>query len=313
MRGWVPILALTLAGCASRGTVPPTAPERSAPELTGTPFFAQDAYQCGPAALATVLGASGAETAPEALVSEVYIPERKGSLQAEMVGAARKRERVPVKLPAGLNAFEVLAEAVGAGHPVLVMQNIGLRILPAWHYAVVIGIDADARQVILRSGTERRLVMPFDAFAKSWAASDTWGVTLHEAGAPPPWAALDDWMQTVAVWSRTQPEAAAVASEAATRQWPDHPAPWLAAGNARHGADDIAGSVEAFRQAQALRSSVGGAHNLAVILASSGCVDAANDALNAVDASQANHPAMLSARERVQRLSTQVAAGECPF
>lgn len=307
------MLALTTAACATRGPSPPTAPEQSASELINTPFFPQDAYQCGPAALATLLGASGIDVGPDALVSEVYVPARKGSLQAEMVGAARKRERVPVQLPTGPDAFKALVTAVQAESPVLVMQNIGLKILPAWHYAVVIGVDVGSQQVVLRSGTERRQQMAFKDFAKSWAASDTWGVTLHDANTPPPWAALEDWMQTVAVWSRTSPEAAAVAAEAAVLRWPDHPAPWLAAGNARYGAEDVAGAVDAFRHAQALRPSVGGAHNLAVILASSGCFDAANEALQAVDGSQANHPAMLTARDRVRRLSTQVAASACPF
>lgn len=307
------LLALTTAGCATRGPAPPVAPAQSAAEISRTPFFPQDAYQCGPAALATLLGASGVEVAPKALVSEVYIPARKGSLQAEMLGAARKRGRVPVQLPTGPGAFEALAEALRADQPVLVMQNIGLKMLPAWHYAVVVGVDTSSQNVTLRSGTEPRLRTPFKAFAKSWAASDTWGVTLHPPDAPPPWAALEDWMQTVAVWSRTAPAAAAVAAEAATRRWPDHPAPWLAAGNARYADEDVAGAVQAFRHAQALRPSVGGAHNLAIILASNGCFDAADDALQAVDAAQARHPAMLSARDRVRSLSTQVAARDCPF
>lgn len=263
--------------------------------------------------MATLLGASDVAVTPDELISEVYVPARQGSLQAEMLGAARKRERVPVQLPKGANAFQALTESINAGHPVLVMQNIGFRIRPAWHYAVAIGVDVEADTVTLRSGTESREQMSLAAFAKSWAASDTWGVTLHAPDAPPPWAGLEDWMQTVAVWSRTAPEASKVAAVAAAERWPEHPAPWLALGNARHAADDIGGSIEAFRKAQSLRPSVGGAHNLAVILAANGCMAEALQALAAVDAAQATHPAMLTARERIQTLSTQVAARDCPF
>ena len=43
------------------------------------------------AALATVLNYSAATTTPEDLAHEVYIPGRKGSLQIEMLAAARNR------------------------------------------------------------------------------------------------------------------------------------------------------------------------------------------------------------------------------
>src|SRR5207237_9306004 len=78
---------LVRSGCASlwpqtaelREALPQGLPEHV--ELTQVPFFPQDEYQCGPAALATVLASSGVKVTPEELVAQVYIPERKGSLQ----------------------------------------------------------------------------------------------------------------------------------------------------------------------------------------------------------------------------------------
>src|SRR5690606_15890104 len=58
--------------------------------LDNVPFFAQDEYQCGPAALATVLVADGVEVTPEELVDQVYVPARQGSLQIEMLAAPRR-------------------------------------------------------------------------------------------------------------------------------------------------------------------------------------------------------------------------------
>ena len=89
--------ALVLAGCASRGPQLPPVTVAGLPasvELDSTPFFPQQDYQCGPAALATVLVASGAQVSPDELVAEVYLPGRKGSLQAELIAAARARGRV---------------------------------------------------------------------------------------------------------------------------------------------------------------------------------------------------------------------------
>ncbi|MGD8236773.1 MAG: hypothetical protein PVJ65_11540, partial [Chromatiales bacterium] len=70
-------------------------------QLADTPFFPQQAYQCGPAALATVLNANGVSISPEQLVPQVYLPERRGSLQVEMIAAARRYDQVPVVIEPG--------------------------------------------------------------------------------------------------------------------------------------------------------------------------------------------------------------------
>ena len=53
-------------------------------ELTTVPFFPQEEYQCGPAALATVLTWTGVNVTPAELAPQVYLPERQGSLQLEI-------------------------------------------------------------------------------------------------------------------------------------------------------------------------------------------------------------------------------------
>ena len=60
-------------------------------ELSDTPFFPQEEYQCGPAALATVLNAAGVGLAPNDLVDQVYLSTQHGSLQVELLAATRKR------------------------------------------------------------------------------------------------------------------------------------------------------------------------------------------------------------------------------
>ena len=58
-------------------------------ELDSAPFFPQKDYQCGPASLATVMAYSGISVTPDDLVSKVYLPNRGGSLQVEMLAAPR--------------------------------------------------------------------------------------------------------------------------------------------------------------------------------------------------------------------------------
>ena len=128
---------------AARPDAPPVAGE-----LTRVPFFPQERYQCGPAALATVLAAADVPVTAEELVPRVYLPVRRGSLQTEMIAATRQYDRVPYVLDPTLDA---IAGEIQAGRPVLVLQNLGLRSLPRWHYSVVVGVDARRRELILRS------------------------------------------------------------------------------------------------------------------------------------------------------------------
>ena len=73
-------------------------------ELRGTPFFPQEDYQCGPAALATVLRAGGAGGDAESLQPQVYLPARAGSLQRALHRRHRaglERDPDPVRVGAG--------------------------------------------------------------------------------------------------------------------------------------------------------------------------------------------------------------------
>ena len=156
------IFALGLAGCATpqlQALIVAGLPQRA--ELDAVPFHAQADFQCGPAALAMALGAAGKPIEPEALRPQVYLPGRQGSLQVDMLAAARRNGFVAVELKSSLS--DLLAE-IAAGSPVVVLQNLALDWYPVWHYAVAIGYDLDANSITLRSGTERRNEMPLRGF-----------------------------------------------------------------------------------------------------------------------------------------------------
>jgi len=178
------VCLLILSGCAStpqsrqiRANGPGSLP--SAVELSDTPFFPQTQYQCGPAALATLLQNHGVETTPEELSRQVYIPERKGSLQIEMTVATRRHKMLPYQLaPRLIDLFTEIA----AGNPVLVLQNLGLEWYPQWHYAVVVGYDTNSDEVILRSGTTKRWLTPFEVFERTWKRADFWALVIVPVG-----------------------------------------------------------------------------------------------------------------------------------
>jgi len=196
-------------------------------ELTQVPFFPQRDYECGPAALAEMLTHSGVSRSPDDLVAAVYLPERQGSLQPEMIAAARKHGRLVYPLE---TAEEIQAQ-LRHGLPVLVFQNLGLPRYPRWHYAVVVGW-IPGRQVVLRSGTTQRLIQNEATFLRTWEWGGRWAQVILPPDRLP--AAPNPERYLSAVWSLEsvgQRAAARSAYAAAARQWPDQELPWLAWSN----------------------------------------------------------------------------------
>jgi hypothetical protein len=239
-----------LTGCATPQVAallarPVTAlPERV--ELTRVPFFPQEAYQCGPAALATALVHAGSETTPDALVPLVYLPVREGSLQAEMLAAARRHGRVAYRLAPRLE--DVLREA-SDGTPVIVLQNLALDLVPRWHYAVVVGYDLPREEIILRSGTTSRAVMKLGTFERTWARGEHWAMLALAPERLPATASEDRYVAAVAALERVAPGAARRAYVTAIERWPGSLAARIGQGNAAYALRDLAGAEAAYREA----------------------------------------------------------------
>jgi tetratricopeptide (TPR) repeat protein len=242
--------SLLVAGCATPQVAallaqPPAAlPVRA--ELAAVPFYPQDDYQCGPAALATALVHGGASVTPEALVPQVYLPARKGSLQPEMVAAARRNGLTAYVLAPRLSD---LLEEVAAGHPVIVLQDLSLGLAPTWHYAVVVGYDLPREEIILRSGTTRRLTTTLSAFERTWARGDHWAMLTLRPDTLPVTAREDRYVASAAALERVAPAAAQRAYSAALTRWPDNLTAHLGLGNTAYTQHDLAAAERAYREA----------------------------------------------------------------
>jgi hypothetical protein len=143
-------LSVMLTGCSLSGSgyLSQVAERPSKAMVVDVPFFAQEELQCGPAALAMVLNWSGVDLQPSDLSAEVYTPGLEGSLQSSLIGSARRHGRVAYTI----TGIESLMAEISAGHPVIVLVNLGFSWFPQWHYAVVIGYDQGKEEVILHSG-----------------------------------------------------------------------------------------------------------------------------------------------------------------
>ena len=268
------VCALALGGCAA--LFPQTAALRDSPpqltervELSETPFFAQDEYQCGPAVLATALVHAGVEVTPEALVAQVYVPARRGSLQGEMLAAARRHGLVSYVLAPRL---EDLLREIAAGHPVIVLQDLGIGPWERWHYAVAIGYDLGAGELILRSGETRRQVLPLAINEYVWRKSGYWAMVALAPARIAATAEEGRWLAALAALERVGPPGAArTAYERFLERWPDNVGAAIGLANAHYALGDLPRAEAALRGALARdAASVPALNNLAQVLSDQG-------------------------------------------
>jgi hypothetical protein len=228
-------------------------------ELYKTPFFPQEQYQCGPAALATALNAVNIEISPEQLTDEVYIPSRKGSLQIEMLAATRRHGAVAIKIPPTL---EAVLQEIAAGNVVVVMQNLGLSWMPSWHYAVLIGYDLDKEMVWLRSGKYKRFEMTMSTFERTWARSENWAFVALPSGKLPITATLDEVIKALVAYEQHATIAARVkAYQAAVKKWPDNFVLLMGLGNSEYEKGNLTSSASTFEQAIKVHPKAASAYN----------------------------------------------------
>ncbi len=238
-----------LAGCAApfnpdeRLTV--DIPTRAT--VTGVPLIQQEAFYCGPTSIAMVMQWSGHDVTQDDIASLAFSPGAGGTYLADMIGSARRMGQLAVEI----NNFDALLSEIGAGHPVIVFQNLGLGIAPVWHYGVVTGYDLQKDEVYLNSGQLDQMVMPFALFERTWRRGDFWGLVVLPPDDLPVSVSETKVLQAAAALERvTQFKAAETLYETGAAEWPDN---WLwqfGLGNARYAQGDLRGARQALRQAR---------------------------------------------------------------
>lgn len=273
-------LVAALSGCASM--VPQTMALRDAwpqgvglsHEIADVPFFPQQEYQCGPAALATALVHTGVKLVPEDLVPLVYLPARQGSLQVEMLAASRRYSRVSYVLaPRMAN----LLREVSAGNPVIVLQDTGAGPVTNWHYAVVVGFDYPAGELYLRSGENRREAVPFTVFEVTWKRSAYWAMVAMAPGRLPETAAESSYLAAITAMDRVGEDGAVKqAYQGFLARWPDNEAAVIGLANRHYNSGDLRETERLLRAASARNpDSVPVLNNLAQVLSDLGRNDEA--------------------------------------
>ncbi len=297
------LAALLLVGCGTMGPAPevslsPGVPSRVS--LTAVPFFAQERFQCGPAALAMALRWSGVDATPDSIAETVFTPGQKGSYQSDLTAATRRHGRLAYPI----TGLDCLFKEVAAGYPVVVLQNLGLNWIPRWHYATVIGFDLDQSFVELHTGDQAARRVGLKTFAATWKRADYWGLLVLPPGRMPQCARETIYLKSVqGLYTAGFAAAAIDAFEQAVSVWPASAQATMALGNALYREGATQKAIQTYRRAVSIEPRNGDAlNNLAHMLSEAGDLKAAlSMAHRAVDAAGPRRAIYQQTLEEIRR------------
>jgi ABC-type bacteriocin/lantibiotic exporter with double-glycine peptidase domain len=180
------VFALFLVGLLGSGCAPLTLDAVRGDVAAGqghliatVPFIAQEAYQCGPAALAMVLRYWGAAADAEEIGRTLYLPSARGVLNLELEFQARRRG---FRTQAFEGTLDRAKAELRRGHPLIVFQDLGRGPMSVPHFAVLLGYDDRAEVVVLHSGTTAYRLLSYAEFLRTWAARRGWALLITPSG-----------------------------------------------------------------------------------------------------------------------------------
>ncbi len=164
-----PLLVLSLTGCGAMSRDAVLADLAAHPGegsyIKGVPFFPQDQYMCGPAALASVIGYWGGSAGMDDVARGVYEEKLKGTLPMDLLIYAREK---------GFDAsyyrgsFDDLREKISSGTPLILFLNLGYDAYPVGHYIAAVGYDDRAGVVLAHSAMNREEVFTYGRLKGYW-------------------------------------------------------------------------------------------------------------------------------------------------
>lgn len=277
------IVTLAIKGCVSypqSRAILQSPPDNLAPKasLNNVPFVAQEEYFCGPSAMSMMLQAQDIAPPLASLIGMIYVPERQGSFQVELIATARRFNLIPYRLAPQITS--VLQE-INSGNPVLVLQNLGLPSSPTWHYAVAVGYDLTEKTVTLHSGLEQSKEIAIGTFERTWANySESWALVMLPSDRIPATATPLSFQSTIEdLISIGKNTLALRAYTSALLKWPDAAHLHIGLGNLHYQLANFSLAAASFENAISTNPKQAFAwNNLAYSLANQGCEDAINAA-----------------------------------
>ncbi len=141
--------------------------------IENVPFYPQEAYQCGPSSLATVLHYRGVHIIPEKIAQDIFSESARGTLNIDMVLYAEKKGLTALQYKGN---FQDIKYNIDSDNPLIVMVDYGLWVFQQYHFMIVAGYNEHG--IIVHSGKERMKFIPLTDFLKSWKKTEFWTLLI---------------------------------------------------------------------------------------------------------------------------------------
>lgn len=232
-----------LAGCTARETITVQGGGPPRVKVAGVPFYPQEGFKCGPSAMAMALGWSGIDIKPTALERHFFTikdPRRALSDAAYRYG----------RLAYPISGTSALMTELAAGHPVVVVQNLGVEREPLWNCTVAVGYDRLKGQVLMHGGNQAGKQVSLRLFERLWADSSNWGLVVLRPGELPASARQPDYVKAAYGLEKAgRYWEAVLAYDAALSHWPNDPDTLMGLGASLYSLGDPRGAADAYRAA----------------------------------------------------------------
>jgi len=157
-----------------------SAPPRGAIVLSNVPFFEQTEYQCGPAALASVINYWRGQTAsvgyvsPEEIATAVYSHSARGTLGMDLLIYAR---RLGFNARSYSGSIDDIRNQIDKGVPLILLVDLGPSVYQINHFMVAVGYTD--KGVIVHSGREHTVYMTVDRLKNIWQRTGFWTLLVE--------------------------------------------------------------------------------------------------------------------------------------
>lgn len=147
--------------------------------LSDVPFFPQEDYQCGPAALATVMNywyireGGTARIGIDEITEAIYSPGARGVLPTDLENYPGKKGFTTERFRGSMGS---LRENIDRGIPVILLVDLGLSLYQLNHFLVATGYTDDG--IIVNSGRREREVFKNSDLEKAWKKTGYWAIRL---------------------------------------------------------------------------------------------------------------------------------------
>lgn len=226
------------------------------------PFIEQTAGHCGPATLTMAIQSIGQPADLNEITSQVYNEKSKGSLQTDLISAARRQGLTAVTI----SGYQDLLSELQAGHNVIIFENLAIRWFPQWHYALVTGYNLDKKTLIMHSGPKADEEIDMGEFELSWKLTDYWGLVVLKPDQLSATAHEISHLEAAAAFEQIgQIEAARQAYLAVLKKWPQSLIAHIGLGNVYYNLKDYKSAVKYLENAVKINpDSTAAQNNLAV-------------------------------------------------